>query len=136
MPADEHDVASDGERGGATSVELALLWGALLIAILAVVQVALISYARQVALTAAQDGLSSGRAYATQGVAGVARRDTESFLARAGGTVLTDIAVTATVEDMPGLLHVRVTGTVLSLVPGMPFTVAQEAVGGLERITP
>ncbi len=135
MPATEHDVAFDGERGGATSVELALLWGALLIAILAVVQAALISYAGQVALTGAQDGLSSGRAYATEGVADVARRDTESFLARAGGTVLTDVAVTVTVEDLPGLLRVRVTGTVLSLVPGMPFVITREAVGGLERIT-
>ncbi|MGD9989054.1 TadE family protein, partial [Pseudonocardia sp.] len=48
--------ADDGERGGATGVEMALLWVLLIGLILAVVQVALIFYAGQLALTGAQDG--------------------------------------------------------------------------------
>lgn len=126
----------DGERGGATSVEMALLWVALMLLILAVVQVALLSYAGQLALTAAEDGLRSGRAYLTESRADAARRDAQDFLARAGGTVLSDVSVSASVDDAAGLLQVRVTGAALSLVPGVPLTITREAVGGLERITP
>jgi Flp pilus assembly protein TadG len=124
------------ERGGATSVEMALLWGVLTGLILAVVQVALLFFAGQLALTAAQDGLRSGRYYSTESVTDAARRDAEDFLARAGGTTLTDVSVTVTVDDGAGLLRVQVTGTALSLIPGVPLAISKEAVGGLERITP
>ena len=128
--------ADGGERGGASSVEMALLWSVLLTCLLAVVQVALLSYAGQVALSAAQDGLRTGRAYSTHDITAGARRDAEEFLARAGGTLLTDTTVAVTVDPATGLLRVRVTGTVLSVVPGVPLGVEREAVGGLERITP
>lgn len=124
------------ERGGATSVEMALLWGVLTVLILAVVQVTLLFYAGQLALTAAQDGLRSGRYYSTESVTDAARRDAEDFLARAGGTTLTDVSITATVDDGTGLLRVQVTGTALSLIPGVPLAISKEAVGGLERVTP
>ncbi|MHA6632104.1 TadE family protein [Pseudonocardia sichuanensis] len=122
------------ERGGATSVEMALLWTVLTVLILAVVQIALLFYAGQLALTAAQDGLRSGRYYAAESVIDAAQRDAEEFLARAGGSTLTDVAVTASVDD--GVLRVRVTGTALSLIPGVPLAISREAVGQLERITP
>ncbi|MCX6462674.1 MAG: pilus assembly protein [Pseudonocardiales bacterium] len=125
-----------GERGGASSVEMALLWSVLLACLLAVVQVALLSYAGQVAFGAAQDGLRTGRAYGTADIAAVARRDAEDFLARAGGTLLTDTTVAVTVDPGTGLLRVRVSGTALSVVPGVSLGVDREAVGGLERITP
>lgn len=125
-----------GEQGGAVGVEMALLWGVLLLLMLAVVQVALLFYAGQLALTAAQDGLRSGRAYSTETVTGAAQRDTEDFLARAAGTTLTDVIVTTTVDDTRGLLTVRVTGTAMSLIPGVPLSITREAVGGLERPTP
>lgn len=123
------------ERGGATSVEMALLWAVLTALIFAVVQVALLFYAGQLAFTAAEDGLRSGRYYATESITGAAQRDAEDFLARAAGTTLTDVTVTATVDDGAGLLRVRVTGSALSLIPGVPIVVSREAVGGLERIT-
>lgn len=125
-----------GERGGAAGVEMALLWGVLMLLILAVVQIALLFYAGQLALTAAQDGLRSGRAYSTEPITDAARRDTESFLARAAGTTLTDVTVTTTVDNTEGLLTVRVTGTAMSLIPGVPLSITREAVGGLERPTP
>ena len=56
-------MADGRERGGATGVEMALLWAAMLAFILAVAQVALVFYAGQLALTAAQDGLHTGRTY-------------------------------------------------------------------------
>lgn len=125
----------EGERGGATGVEMALIWAVLLGLILAVVQVALIFYAGQLALTAAQDGLRSGRVYLAESTTDAARRDAEDFLLRAGGTVLTDVVVAATVVD-DVTLRVRVTGSALSLVPGVPIGIAREAVGGMERIAP
>lgn len=124
------------ERGGAAGVEMALLWGVLLLLVLGVVQIALLSFGGQLALTAAQDGLRSGRAYATETITSAARRDAEGFLDRSAGTVLTDVTVTVTVDEPQGLLTVRVTGTVLSLVPGVPLAVTREAVGGLERSAP
>ncbi|GAA3229321.1 hypothetical protein GCM10017691_21300 [Pseudonocardia petroleophila] len=130
------DQVDDGERGGATGVEMALLWIVLIMLILAVVQVALIFYAGQLALTGAQDGLRSGRAYLSESTTAAARRDAEAFLARAGGTVLTDVVVSASLDDSGGILRVRVTGSALSLVPGVPVAINREAVGGVERATP
>ncbi|RZT85560.1 TadE-like protein [Pseudonocardia sediminis] len=123
-----------GERGGSASVEMALLWGVLMVLILAVVQVALVFYAGQLALTAAQDGLRSGRYFATESVTVAASRDANDFLRRAAGSALTGVDVSASVDDEAGLLRVRVTGTALSLVPGVPLTITREAVGGLERV--
>lgn len=131
------------ERGGAVGVEMALLWGAMLALVLAVVQVALVFYAGQLALTAAQDGVRTGRtdtgAASGTAVAGTvedARRDAEAFLDRAAGTALTAVTVTAAVDPAAGTVQVTVTGEVLSVLPGVTLTVSRQAVGGLERITP
>lgn len=130
------DGSGKAEAGGATSVEMGLLWSVLLLVVLAVVQVGLLSYAGQLAQTAAQDGVRSGRAFSVAATTDVARRDAEAFLARAGGSVLTDIEVTATVVDGGGILRVQVTGTALSLLPGLPLTVTRAAVGGVEQVAP
>lgn len=122
------------ERGGATSVEMAVLWIAMLGMIIAVVQVALLYYAGRLALGAAEDGVRSGRAYGAEPVS-AARRDAQEFLARAAGSTLRDPVVTAAIDES-GLLRVRVRGTALSLVPGVPMDVDREAVGGLERLAP
>ena len=113
---------------------MALLWSALLVCLLAVVQVALLSYAGQIALSAAQDGLRGGRVYGAQDIAASARLDAENFLARAGGTLLTDSEVSVTVDADTGLLRARVAATAVSLVPGVPLGVEREAVGGLEQV--
>ena len=140
MASSTYPLVTDHDRGGATSVELALLWSAMLLLILAVVQVALLSYAGQLALTAAQDGVRSGRIYQVEPnqatVVDAARRDAQGFLARASGTVLTDVVVDAETNGGAGLLRVRVTGTALSLIPGVPLRVDREAVAPLERVTP
>lgn len=115
---------------------MALLWSALLAFLLAVVQVALLSYAGQVAHSAAQDGLRAGRGYGAGDIAAGAQLDTEDFLARAGGSLLTATEVSVNVDAAAGLLRVRVAGTALSVVPGIALTVEREAVGGLERVTP
>lgn len=123
------------ERGGAVGVEMTLLWGAVALLTLAVVQVALVFYAGQLALTAAEEGVHTGGGYGV-GSAAQARRAAEEFLHRAGGTTLRGVTVSATVDVPAGLVRVRVEGTAPSLVPGVPLRVSREAVGGLERITP
>ena len=55
-----------GERGGGVGVEMALIWIAMLGLVAAATQVALVFYAGQLALTAAQDGVHAG---ATQNAA-------------------------------------------------------------------
>jgi Flp pilus assembly protein TadG len=128
-------VDHEHERGGATGVEMALLWIALITLILAVVQVALVFYAGQLALTAAEDGLRSGRYYGASS-AEAARRDATAFLDRAAGTTLQDPSVTVTVDNAAGTLRVAVAGAALSILPGVELRVSREAVGGIEQVTP
>ncbi|MHA6622900.1 TadE family protein [Pseudonocardia sp. DLS-67] len=123
------------ERGGSTSVEMALLWLAMLVMIMAVVQVALVFYAGQLALTAAEDGLRAGR-YVNASSVVEARRDAEAFLRRAAGTSLQSPSVAAEVDPATGLLRVRVSGDALSVVPGVSLQVTKEATGAVERVTP
>jgi len=119
---------------------MALLWIAMLALVAAATQVALVFYAGQLALTAAQDGV---HAAATQNTAtqnptsqNTARDAAQSFLARSAGTVLTPTEVTVTLEQGGGVLRVRVHGQALSLIPGMRLPVDKTAVAALERVTP
>lgn len=145
-PSDMIDTDSAGERGGAAGVELALLWGVMLILVLAVVQIGLLYYAGQLALTAAQTGASSARTtdldagsdlvVPVSGSADDARRDAEYFLARTGGTVLSDATVTTEFDQATATVQVTVTGNVLSVLPGINPTVTRQARGGLEQAAP
>ncbi len=123
------------ERGGATSVEMALLWIGMLGLIFAVVQVALVFYGGQLALTAAQDGLTAGRTYPATSTA-AARQGTEAFLTRtAGGTFITR-AVRAELTDGGTTMRVTVDGDVVSLIPGVPIHLTRSAAGAVEQVRP
>ena len=133
-----------GERGGGVGVEMALIWIAMLSLVAAATQVALVFYAGQLALTAAQDGVHASATQtataqdpAGQGRADDAARDAaQGFLARASGTVFTPTAVTVNVEQGGGVLRVQVRGQALSLIPGTKLTVDKSAVAALEQVTP
>jgi len=133
-----------GERGGGVGVEMALIWIAMLALVAAATQVALVFYAGQLALTAAQDGVHASATQtataqdpAGQGRADDAARDAaQGFLARASGTVFTPTAVTVNVEQGGGVLRVQVRGQALSLIPGTKLTVDKTAVAALEQVTP
>ena len=135
VPAAATRVADGRERGGATGVEMALVWAAMLAFILAVAQVALVFYAGQLALTAAQDGLHTGRTYPAVSPQ-QARSDAEAFLRRAAGTTLAAPAVAAEVTDNGATLTVTVSGDALSLVPGARYPIRKQAVGRIEHLTP
>ena len=123
----------DRERGGATSVQMALLWTGILALVLASVQTALFFYAGQVALTAAEEGLRSGRYYKAE-PADEARRETEAFLARVAGKTLTSPSVDVTVDPEAPTLQVTVSGDVLSIVPGVMLRVSRQATGAVEQV--
>ena len=124
-----------GERGGATSTAMALIWTAMLAFVLATVQAALFYLAGQLALTAAQDGLRAGRTYPAVSTA-QARTAGEDFLARAAGTTLGSPTVTATLSADGAVLQVDVTGTVLTVIPGIELRVAKRAAGAVELPAP
>jgi Flp pilus assembly protein TadG len=136
VPAPASTVADGRERGGATSVEMALVWAAMLAFILAVAQVAIVFYAGQLALTAAQDGLHTGRTYPAVSPQQQARSDAEAFLRRAAGTTLAAPTVAAEVTDNGTTLTVTVSGDALSLIPGGRYRIQKQAVGQIEHLTP
>lgn len=119
------------ERGSVT-LEVSVLAPALLLLIFTVVQVGLWSYARSLALGAAQEGVAAGRSYRAPEGAGVARAT--QFLAATAGDSLRDAEVVAHREA--ATLRVEVTGRSLSVLPGVPgLPVRQSAQGPLERFS-
>lgn len=119
------------ERGDA-NISAVLLWPAVLAIVWLSLQTGLWMFARQVALSAAEQGAQAAR---TQPVS-TARAGTTAagFMAAAGRGLVTGPAVTATITG--GSMRVQVTGTAISLLPGVTFTIHQESVQPLERITP
>jgi Flp pilus assembly protein TadG len=120
------------ERGSAT-LEITILFPAVLLATFGLIQGALYYHARDVALAAATDGLTAARARSGSGDAG--RRAASAFLERAGGR---DVLLGSTVTSVrtATTATVTVTGRTMSLVPGLPgWSVSQSASGPVERFT-
>jgi Flp pilus assembly protein TadG len=124
--------AGDGERGSAT-LELAVLFPIFLLLLAAAVQAGLYFYAREIALSAAQDGVQTARLQGAALAAGVttARSDATT----AGGGSLHDVAVVTT-GTTGTTIRITVTGAALSIVPGWHWHLSQQAAGPKERFTP
>lgn len=122
-----------GSDEGSATLEIAVLAPALLLIVFATVQVGLWSYARSLALGAAQEGLAVGRSFGSSTEAG--RTRAEQFLAdRAGDSLLGSRVL---VRSTGTAVEVDVTGRALSVLPGVPgLPVRQRAVGPVERVTP
>ena len=121
-----------GERGAA-SLELAVVFPLVLLLVMTLIQAALWFYARSVALGAAQEGARESRVQP----ASVARARTavEDFLTQTAQDLLVSRSIA--VSGSPSTIEVTVTGTSLSLFPGLPgWSVTQTAVGPVERPTP
>lgn len=116
---------------GSTTVELAVLAPVLLLVIFTVIQVALWSYARSLALGAAAEGVMVARSYGSSVDLGRARA--EEFLATTAGDSLREPAVRVSVQGSS--VRVDVTGRSLSVLPGIPgLPVAQHAQGPVEQV--
>lgn len=123
--------SSERERGGAVGSPLALLWSGLLALVLTGVQISLYAVGSQLAMTAAESGLSSGRRYGVESVE-EAEAAALRFLERTGGTVVGSPRAEAVVHP-DGSLDVTVTGEIPSLLPLTPLTVDRTATGAIER---
>lgn len=141
MPAAGHVDATSpcprdraGGDDGSTSLELVVLFPAVLLIVFGMVQGALYYHARSVALAAAREGLHSAQAAGGSAAAG---RDTaRQFFAQAGGRhVMTDAAIDA--SRGPAQAQITVTGRSITVIPGLPgITVHQTARGAVERYVP
>lgn len=122
-----------GSDRGSVTVEIAILGPALLLLIFGVVQAGMWFYARSLALAAAQEGVSSARAYGASPAAGISRAQT--FLREQAGDSLTDTAV-STAGSTRTVVRVQVRGRAISVLPGVPgIAIHQSAQGPVERFT-
>lgn len=117
---------------GDTSIQMAIIFPFVLIATVAVIQASMWFYARQIALTAAREGLTAARAYQSSPVEGTAQA--QDVLRRTAGDSLRGYSVAASSDGQR--VRVQVTGTALSTIPGVPgLRITQSAAGPLERWT-
>ena len=115
------------------SLEIAILAPALLLLIFSIVQAGLWFYARSLALAAAQEGVTSARAYGADPDTGISRA--QSFLDQQAGDSLTDTSVSST-GSTATTVRIEVSGRALSVLPGVPgLEVTQSAVESVERFT-
>lgn len=118
---------------GSVTVELSILFPALLLLVTLLVQYGLWFHARSVALAAAQQGAAAAAAY--QAPAGAGVDSATAFVAAHGSHTLLDASATQTAQRA-GTVVVEVSGRAVSLVPGMPGpVVAQSAAAPVERFT-
>jgi Flp pilus assembly protein TadG len=119
------------ERGSVT-LEISILAPALLLLVFSIVQVSLWSYARSLALGAAQEGVAAGRSYGGVPESGVRRAN--EFLTSGAGDSLHETEVRARITG--SVLTVEVSGRSLSVLPGVAgLPVRQSADGPLEIFT-
>jgi len=117
---------------GDTSVQMAIIFPFVLLATVAVIQASMWYYARQVALTAAREGLTAARSYQSSPADGAAQA--RAVLGRTAGDSLSGYSVTAGSDGQR--VRVQVTGTALSMIPGVSgLHVSQSASGPVERWT-
>ncbi|MGX1266962.1 hypothetical protein RKD18_000156 [Streptomyces phaeoluteigriseus] len=111
---------------------MAIVYPFVLLATIAVVQASMWYYARQIALTAAREGLTAARAYQASPADGTARA--HEVLERAAGDSLRGYSVSVTSNGQR--VQVQVSGTAMSMIPGVSgLQVSQSASGPVERWT-
>ena len=111
---------------------MAIVFPFVLLATVAVVQACMWYYARQIALTAAREGVTTARAYESTPAEGAARA--RDVLARTAGDSLSSYSVFVSSDGQR--VRVEVSGTALSMIPGLSgLQITQSASGPVERWT-
>ncbi len=126
----QHRPPRDG-RGSATA-QTVLVFPALLFVILLIIQFALYAHAVSVAEAAAQDGAAIARR--ADGTKAGAEAAANQSLASLGPRMLDTKNVVA--NRTATQASVTVTGTVISIVPGVNLTIRETASGPVERFVP
>ncbi|MET9396122.1 TadE family protein [Kitasatospora sp. NPDC002965] len=117
-----------GDRG-AVSLELAIIFPAVMLAIFMIIQTGLWYHARSVALSAAQRGVERARVQGATIAQGTGAAS--DFLDRAGG----GIAQRAVTGSDGATVRIEVSGRVETWIPGLSLTVRQHASAARERVT-
>ena len=120
------------ERGTASLAQTVLVAPALLFALMLIVQFGLFFHAKNVAENAAQEGAAAGRRF--DGSQAGAEERARLFLAELGPQMLSNESVSA--QRTAETATVTITGTVVSLVPGLNLKVEESASGPVERYVP
>lgn len=123
---------STGQDRGSVTLETAILFPAILLLVMVTIQAGLWYYGRSVALAAAQEGVSAGRAEGAS--VAHATQTAQDFAADQGRGMLGEASV-STVGSNATRIQVSVSGQIVSLIPGVPIAVSQEASGPVERWT-
>ena len=120
------------ERGAASLVQTVLIAPVLLLTLMLIVQFGLLFHAQNVAENAAQEGAAAARRF--DGTEAAAKERTRRFLNELGPGLLTtsDVQVQRTAQSDT----VTVSGTVISLVPGIHVKIKETASGPVERYVP
>lgn len=118
------------DRGGSV-IELAILFPLIILVVFGAVQIAVYHTARTLALTAAQAAVSAERQHDAE--PGDGKEHAQEFLAQAGDW-LADAQVSDPVYT-DGQVSYIVTGTALTLVPGITWEIQQTAHGTREEFT-
>ena len=115
---------------GSVVIEYTIVVSAVLLLLFTCVQIALYSYARSVALTAAEEGVNAQRAYGASSDAG---STAANKVINTQGDTLKSAHVTVT-TSAGGEVRVLVTGTTQSVLFGFAgFSISQTASGPVER---
>lgn len=119
------------ERGSVTT-ELVIVMPVVVLLIMAVMQFALYYHGANVATAAAHDGLRAARVEEGSTSAGQARANT--IVAQSAGSLFDTLHIQ--VHRGAHRVHVEVTGSVISLIPGVHLHVTRVADGPIEEFLP
>ncbi|WJV51672.1 TadE family protein [Streptomyces flavofungini] len=121
------------EDRGDASIQMAIIYPFVLLVAVAVIQASMWYYAREIALTAAREGLGAARSYKA-GPGDGAQRARE-VLDRTAGDSLRGPSV-STAGSTGERIRIQVSGTAQSMLPGVPgLRITQSASGPVERWT-
>ena len=125
-----------GDRG-ASALELTLVAPGLLVFVFFSIQAGLYFYGRAVAEQAAREGVSRLRLAQTTTISDSIRDDVqtavEAYAVAVGRETLLEPEATTTYDADSGKVSVTVTGSVITLVPGLDLEVTQRVFGEIER---
>ena len=119
------------DEDGSVSLELAVIFPAVLLLIVAAVQAGLLFHARHLAQAAAQEALRATRQY--DGTTSAGQQAATGLLTRSAGDLLASRHIS--IQRGADQADVRITGHALSLLPGVTLTVSANASGPVERFT-
>ncbi len=119
------------EAEGGSATELAIVFPAVFIAIMMIIQAGLAFHAQHVALASAQEGARAARLFQATDADGTTRANQALQALNAGGILVNpQVSVSRTANDV----RVTVGGNVVSLLPGVHLTIKpQVAEGPIER---